>query len=424
MTGVQRVSAHPILEPLDYDFTPERASETLKGDLIDIYNLLWSAGIATAMDGPAVSQEMIEVRLRISAADSENPQSLVFRAFAVDCADPGWGALLPSELGRIMAGEQCVCTPFHPAVAAAIARSGASQLDGNGHRHRSAAQCAGLVPLLAPPASWQVATVQLTPASLGVDRLIEMMEARATGRPATYADRLAKAMENGLIVAESDRLQVGDYGGHVLAALSGLPPENVIDAQYSSDLENALRQVETDPALAGRTLREFCARALGVKPALADWLDELEIEGESLNEALARTDVALPPAGSWESCMLPAGISPENLIRDLQAAKALRVELDEILAGPDRLAWKSLSASGRACRRLVAAQANDPSLRPEDWIVRASRDIALRWWIDLAPQEPPFSLEEILAGKAALQALDADAGSLVTAVASRLAQSL
>lgn len=424
MASIPRISAHPILEPVNYDLSPENAAEILQDELLEIYSLLWRAGVATAMDGPAVCHETIEVHLRGIQTDSKEEPALVLRAFDIDCLDDGWGILLPSELDRVRIGDLGTNGPFPNIVTAAIAETGAAYLDGDGRRHRSIEQCASLLPLLTPPTTWSVATTQLTASGISVDRLVEMMEATGTGRPATYADRLTKTIENGLIVTADNHLEVGDYGQQVLDALSKLARENVIDAQYNSDLESALRLVEADPALAGQTLREFCRRALGVEPVLGDWLDDLAIEGESLNEALARAEAALPPARSWDSLVLPPGISPETLIRDMATVIALRDELDEILAAPDRQAWKRLPSRGRAACRLVAISANDTSLQPENLIVKASRDIALRWWIDLAPQEHPFSPPEMQTGKTFFLSLNADTRAVVMTLASRLAHSL
>lgn len=281
MVSVPRISAHPILEPVNYDLSPENAADILQGELLEIYSLLWRAGVATAMDGPAVCQETIEVHLHGTQTDSKEDPALVLQAFDTDCLDDGWGPLLPSELDRIRIGDLGSSSPFPDVVTAAIAETGAAYLDGDGHRHRSVEQCASLLPLLTPPTTWQVATTQLTASGLSIDQLVEMMEATGTGRPATYAARLTKAIENRLIVTADDHLAVGDYGQQVLDALSELAVENVIDTQYNSDLESALRLVEADPALAGQTLRQFCRRALGVEPVLGDWLDDLAIEGKA-----------------------------------------------------------------------------------------------------------------------------------------------
>ncbi|MDP2143366.1 MAG: DNA topoisomerase [Gallionella sp.] len=419
-------SAHPILEPLDYELTPDDARLFMKGELLDVYELLWSAGVATAMDGPALRREILEVQLRTSTMNPTSDSSLGLLAVQMRCLDQGWSPLLTSETQYSEVGAPNIAAFFPDVLTDALDACGQAHIDGNGRRYRSADMCTQLATLLGRTATWETEVTTLTDPALSLDQVIELMEKNGIGRPSTFADRLSAAIDNDLVRHNqaTNRLEIGDYGEKVLAALTTLPASAVVDAAFSADLEMALKAIETDHSLAGDIVRQFCERALGTDSSLADWLDEQVIDGESLNESIARADAILPSANSWSSFALPAGMSPEQLAIKPDEAISLRAEIDTILAAPDRNRWKRRSPRQRAACRLAVLAMASTTFSAEGLVALASRDIVLRWWIDLAPQEAPLSDDEFEEIQVALLMLDPVAKADLAALAVRVDLSL
>ena len=419
-------SAHPILEPLNYELSPEDARAFLKDDQLKIYELLWNAGIATAMDGPALRHEVLEVKL--SSSIGQPTADLSFLAVQTSCINQGWGELLPSEIPKNLVSTPNIATAFPEILTDALDSSGQWRLDGTGRRIRSAKQCEQLVSLMDSPNTWKTETARMTHAALSMDQTIELMAGKGIGRPSTFADRLSVAIENKLVLHEVepliDHLLVGEYGKQILAALNTLPADAVVGADFSNELEQSLKAVETDHSLAGNTLRQFCERALGTSSPLADWLDELVIEGESLNEFIARTEAILPPANSWSSFVFPAGINPEQLARNPDELIVLREELDSILAAQDRKSWRRRSPRQRAVCRLVALAKGNLAYLADDLTEMATRDIVLRWWIDLPPQDSPLTKDEFRNADSILAGFGADIEPVIRNLVSRINQSL
>jgi hypothetical protein len=407
--SIPNVSAHPMLEPLDYDLTPEAAGRSLRGDLLDLYTLLWNAGLATVVDGPALRREELVIQLTSPVETDGSDFGLALQAVAVRCVEPGWGDLLPSELTRAQASNAVLGAAFPKLVDEQLTRCGPPLLDDTGRRVRGIVQCQSLVALVDNTKPWQADVALISDPSLSIDLLLERMADQGVGRPSTYADRLAAALENDLVCDRAgEQLAVGEYGHKVLAALSAMPTGTTVDAQFSADLESALHDIEADPSIGGAALRHFCVRALGTEPALADWLDELAIEGESLNEALARAEARLPQANSWDAFTLPYGMSPECLVRNPEAACQVRDEVDQLLATPNRGHWKRYTPRRRAASRLAAIGLSDQAFPADGLASRATRDIALRWWIDLAPNENPLTDAELDEPRAIVLAFDPD----------------
>jgi hypothetical protein len=390
--SMTRPSAHPILEPLDYELTPEHAAALLQDEHLEIYSLLWNAALATAVDGPALRVE----RLSLEAASDDYPDSdLRLQASRIVCEDSGWGALLPHEQKHAEAAIDPLAAPFPPLLSTTLAAAGKGQLDATGQRHHDASACAPLARLLGDPGRWQVDTVLLRDPALTLDRLVEQMAQGGIGRPSTFASRVSAALDNDLIRQAGGRVVVGDYGREVLEKRDSLPAISQIDATFSADLERALEQIETESSCAGEVLQNFTQRALGEDSMLADWLDELVIDGESMTEAAVRAQMTLPAVGDWAAFSLPASLSPEHLVADAERARQLRKELDGLLAGANRRSWKQAAPRERAAARLAALEGQAGFDMGPGLLKQSTRDLALRWWIDLAPDEYALNAAEL-----------------------------
>lgn len=386
-----RLHAHPMIEPLDYDLSPDKARDVLAGDALDVYGLLWKAAIATAAEGPAITRERLVIEV---APPDASAISTYLQARDQSVEDPGWLAILPAEGARLAEAQSA---PLPIQVRKALDAMD-TMLDAEGTRRRGQAICTPLVPMLGAPADWHLSVVDCSPAALQFDGLVEQMATQGVGRPSTFGDRIKQAVANDLIRQGEDGLAVGDYGAKVLDALARLPTDAIVDATFCAQLETQLAEVEQSPSLAGEVLSAFCKRALGIDTGLAAWLDALEIEGESLEEAMRRAERTLPPANSWDISTLPTGLDPLRLLRDPADAAQLRASFDALLAFADTAHWKALSPRGRAVRRVAALIEATPSAN-DSMLKKANADLVWRWWFDLGPMEAPLQSQELQAAQ-------------------------
>lgn len=397
MTGMNE-SAHPMIEPLDYAMTPQRAAEHLSGDPLALYSLIWRGALATQVEGPVLVSTVIDLVAGPSATPGAADVRLRIHGLDPLCSaedDASWARLLPEEVLPMARQEGLRGNPLPDALRDAIEALGPGLLDGDGWRCHDDAACMALRPLLPAPATWRVSTVVDEPA-YGFDRLLRDMASGDVGRPSTYADGIERTLKNDLLSA-GEALQVAQGGAQLLARIDELAARESgaqrVDAEFSRDLGLALSAIEDDPSLAGATLLRFAQRALGIDAtALAAWLDDLQIDGESLDAAMARAANSLPAADSWDAQTLPVGLAPQLLCKEPEALLSAREQLDRLLADADMPGWKALNNRQRAARRLHLLSLGG-SLRA--WLETAARDLLLRWWIDLAPQERALLEEEV-----------------------------
>lgn len=419
-----RRSAHPVLEPLNYDLTPEEAPSVLYGEELQIYSLLWNAAVGSVTEGPALREEILTVSLSSTHVDSKNASIIDLQARALIELEEGWARLLPSEYVRLTGKGGPRDQPWPALLEQGLLACGPVKLDSSGCRQRSAAQCNSLPELLGPPKTWECEIVEGPRAVLDQASIIEQMAEHGVGRPSTFADRLRAAFQNDLIVDSSAGIVCGARGNDLLQALARLPEEARLGARYSTELELALQEVERDSLCAGEVLSRFCVRALSQEPALARWLDALDVQGESLEQAAVRIERTLPPAESWDTASLPEGIQPRFLAHDAEAAVALRQAVDERLAAPSPSDWKRYQIRQRAAWRLAALVAWEPASELEPWIERSNRNLVWRWWLDLGPAERPLQAAEVSGAVAQLQALLSDQFGALAALRDKIQAAL
>lgn len=382
-----RSLAHPMIEPLDYSLTPETARSVLSGNALAVYGLLWNAALATMAEGPAIREQKLVLTASNPDADSITA-FLQSRSRRVE--EPGWLEILPTEDNPADSITIRLPELFQASLDAAPTR-----LAADGARTRGPDACAPSVELLGAPEEWVCEIVEDVPEPLSYDTMIEQMAAYGVGRPSTFAGRLQSAIKNDLVADGEGSLTLGALGQTILEALSLVPETAVVNAKYCSDLEAKLEEIENDSSKACSVVAEFCERALGSGTGLAAWLDELVIEGESLNEAMRRAANTLPPADSWGDAVLPFGIDPLRLVAHPEQAEAARSELDAMLAAADIARWKALSPRARSIRRLATITSACPDVDTAEWAARCSRDVVWRWWIDLGPNDLPLQVHEL-----------------------------
>ncbi|WP_083788668.1 DNA topoisomerase [Paraburkholderia atlantica] len=386
-----RSLAHPMIEPLDYSLTPEKARSVLSGNALAVYSLLWKAALATMAEGPAIREQKLVLTASNPDADSI---TAFLQSRSQHLEEPGWLEILPSEDKP----ADPITVPL-PELFQKTLNAAPTQLEKDGSRSRGPDACAPSVALLGATSTWACEIVAAVPESLRYDSMIEQMAANGVGRPSTFAGRLQSAIKNDVVTDSEGGLTVGALGRTILGALSLLPEAAIVNAKYCSDLEAKLEEVESDSSKAGSVLSEFCERAVGCGTGLAVWLDELLIEGESLNEAMRRAANTLPPADSWGDAMLPLGIDPLRLVARPELAEAARAELDTMLAAADVAQWKALSPRARSIHRLATITSACPDADTAEWAARCSRDVVWRWWIDLGPNDLPLKLHELRAAE-------------------------
>lgn len=386
-----RSLAHPMIEPLDYSLTPETVRSVLSGNALAVYSLLWNAALATMAEGPAIREQKLVLTASNPDADSI---TAFLQSRSRHLEEPGWLEILPSEDKP----TDSIAVPL-PELLQTTLDAAPTRLEKDGSRSRGPDACAPSVALLGAPTTWTCEIVEAVPESLRYDSMIEQMAANGVGRPSTFAARLQSAIKNDVVTDSESGLTVGTLGRTILEALSLVPEAAIVNAKYCSDLEAKLEEVESDSSKAGSVLSEFCERAVGSNTALATWLDELLINGESLNEAMRRAANTLPPADSWGDVALPFGIDPLRLVGDPAQAEAARSELDTMLAAADIGRWKALSSRARSVRRVATIASACSDMDAAEWAARCSRDVAWRWWIDLGPNELPLEVHELRAAE-------------------------
>lgn len=398
----RRISAHPILEPLDYKITPEIAASFLSSEELEVYDLLWKAGLSTGLDGPAVRFEHVTVRI-----ETTDGAPFFLRMSQASILEFGWGELLPTEVEKFVQSDPRLFAPFPEEFLKGIEQSGPSTLNAEGGRFRGSNQMTSLTEALPPPRDWKTEVCLKSRKAATLDSVLPEMETNGIGRPSSFAERLQAAIESGLIQETEGLLSTGEYGRKILDLLEKLEPSSVVGVKFSSDLQRALSSIESDPSLAGRVLDTFCQRAVGQTTQLSDWVDSIVLEGECLTQALERANSTLPPATGWKGIEVASGLTPDNFLEDIESAEVFRQEVDKLLAGEDIQAWRKLSSRERAAVRFLAICPSAPKdIRIEDFHL-ASRDILLRWWIDLSPTELPFTRKEMSVAQAFMGSRDA-----------------
>jgi hypothetical protein len=129
----------------------------------------------------------------------------------------------------------------------------------------------------------------------------------------------------------------------------------------------------------------------------------------------------LPATRDWTVFCLPPGLAPHNLLHDEARACHLRDELDALLAVADRSAWKKAAPRRRAAVRLAALEGRAIFHTSEKLLAQGARDIALRWWIDLTPDEYALSAAELAQARTLLAALDESNTQAITSISEELA---
>ncbi|HKS71265.1 MAG TPA: type I DNA topoisomerase [Ktedonobacterales bacterium] len=231
--------AHEAIRPTDVTLTPDQAKPYLSADQFKLYQLVWRRFVAAFM-APAVFDT---VRADIGAA------AYLFRANGSTLKFPGFLAVWPRE------DEGNTLPPLAP---------------------REPLDLRKLTPeqhFTQPPARYTEAS------------LIKELEERGIGRPSTYVPIVSTVQDRGY-VEQQDRRFVPTWLGETVNELMVKHFPEIVDVNFTAEMENKLDQVESGE-------REWTA-------FLHDFYDELKAE---LTKAEAEMDrVQKPVEEANEAC--------------------------------------------------------------------------------------------------------------------------
>lgn len=257
---IKTSSAHPMLEPINYDIDPDTASNILSGDMLSMYNLLWKAAVATQADGPVVRKHKLYTRIASNASLSAN---------WIEIIESGWMALLPNETPTsflnveysLNSSESLNC--FVPQYQTDVLSMKQSSND--------------LDLTISPQSTVSSVVKQIPPKIINYSYLLGEMAKYKVARPSTYANRIESTLNNGLISKKNDELYLSNKGNGILDLIQNLSKDEQLNKELSFQVENAIDDIEMDPSKAGTYLNEFCQKLLGKSSNLSTWLDELDV---------------------------------------------------------------------------------------------------------------------------------------------------
>lgn len=304
-----------MLEPISYDLDPEQASQYFCGDELKIYSLLWNAAVATHIEGPVIRQHQLDSSL--------SPKTTLCLKWN-ELLEPGWSNYLTSGsmtnlyFKNIFFSSDLIPVSITPY---------------NKNRLLSSEYSNDLRFTFSPENKPDIKVKKTSNESFNYSTLIEQMAKYKVARPSTYADRVESTVKNGLIGKDKNALFLTAAGKNLLDKIVQLPAEEQLNKQTSFAIEEAIDQIEQNHEQAGGLLTHFCEKIFKQPVVLAKWLDNLKIEGESLDD-LYSTPVnkkQLTKAGSSSEEYVTAGDMREcsdasiiNILHDINIALQIK----------------------------------------------------------------------------------------------------
>jgi DNA topoisomerase-1 len=219
--GVQ--GAHEAIRPTDVRRTPDMVVGSLTPDQAKLYRLIWERFVASAMS-PAV--------LEVQSADLEGGGAL-FRATGSRILFPGFLALVHDA--PVVRGEER---------GADDEETGKSMPELVVGEQVVPVKVEALQHFTEPPPRFTEAM------------LVRALEEKGIGRPSTYAPIIQTIQERGYVRREDRRLVPTELGELVVDLLKEHFPE-VVDPEFTADLEEKLDRIEEGDEEWQRVLREF-----------------------------------------------------------------------------------------------------------------------------------------------------------------------
>ena len=210
--GVQ--DAHEAIRPTSVLRRPEDVAKSLTREQLQLYRLIWQRFVASAMS-PA-EYDLTTVRLRAGEHPFRASGSvLLFKGFLALQGTADDEAAEGGELPELVQGERCLC------------------LEAQSEEH-----------FTEPPPRYTEAS------------LVKALEERGIGRPSTYAPTIQTIQERSYVERRERRLHPTELGELVDQMLREHFPE-VVDPEFTADLEARLDRIEEGKAPWNKVLREF-----------------------------------------------------------------------------------------------------------------------------------------------------------------------
>ena len=241
--------AHEAIRPTHVELDPERVRTSLTNDQYRLYKLIWSRFLATQMANAVYDTVAIDTQCAGHTFRSTH-QSLRFPGF-IAVYEEGRdeeGEALGSPLPDLQTGELTDPTKY----------------DKQQH-------------FTQPPARFTEAT------------LVKAMEEKGVGRPSTYAATIS-TIQDREYVAKEDKHLVPTALGEVVTGLMMERFQDIIDVEFTANMENRLDEVEEGKQ--------------NWKDLLADFYKDFEKELQDAETALEGVRLKVPEEETEEVCEL------------------------------------------------------------------------------------------------------------------------
>ncbi|MXY86513.1 MAG: type I DNA topoisomerase [Chloroflexi bacterium] len=243
--------AHEAIRPTDIARTPDSLRGVLDGDDFALYDLIWRRSLACQMADAQVERTRIELEAQLTGRPADDPAVMIANGQVV--LFPGWYEVLPPRgdgqqlLPDVNEGEPAQLINFEP--------------------KRSDSQ---------PPARYTEAT------------LVKKLEDDGLGRPSTYA-AIIKTLTDRNYVTRSGRTLIPTFLGFGVIDLLTQHFADLVNAEFTADMEDTLDQIARGEARAEQHLHEFYfgddGSESGLKGRVAEKIDTIPFWALNLDES-------------------------------------------------------------------------------------------------------------------------------------------
>lgn len=242
--------AHEAIRPTDISRTPQSLRGVLDGDDFALYDLIWRRALACQMADARVERTRIELLAALPDRPEDDPAVMIANGQVV--LFPGWYEVLPPRGD----GQQLL-----PDVS-----EGASTKLVNFEPKRSESQ---------PPPRYTEAS------------LVKKLEDDGLGRPSTYA-AIIKTLTDRNYVSRSGRTLVPTFLGFGVTDLLTQHFADLVNAEFTADMEDTLDQIARGEARAEQHLHAFYfgddGAENGLKGRVAEKIDTIPFWALNLSD--------------------------------------------------------------------------------------------------------------------------------------------
>ena len=195
--------AHEAIRPTDVTLSPDKVKPSLSGDQYKLYRLIYDRFVASQMT-PAVYDTLTAELTSGSDVFRHSSQKLRFAGFTVVYEEgiDDAGEAADTHMPKLAEGETASVLSLTP------------------EQH-----------FTQPPARYTEAS------------LVKALEEKGIGRPSTYAPTISTILARGYVTREKKRLYPTELGNVVNELMSRSFPD-IVDIQFTADMENRLDEVE------------------------------------------------------------------------------------------------------------------------------------------------------------------------------------